>query len=222
MFVEVVREWGYTQALYGLSLSYNKKDINEYSNITDEDIERIGKVAQKLAFKSGGENKFLRMINVYVLIKAPLYWWKQYDTYKVGTVTQSESTMHTIATKQFKKEDFQNYKKLQEYPEFNNTLVFLNNLTTQYLTSYNVSEKQAIFHDIIAFLPDSFLQARFTMLNYAVLQNIIANRINHKLPEWQYFCYSILNQVTHSELLTKKHSKEGIDVALQRLKHILN
>lgn len=135
--------------------------------------------------------KYRRMIAVYADITAPLYWWKEFDTYKVGTVSNSCSTMHKIADKEFTLEDFscehlsdismEGFKKLIEYLEV---------LRTAYLSAKDGDEyagmsKKDIWWQMIQLLPSSYNQRRTEMLNYEVLANIYKWRKNHKLDEWR-------------------------------------
>ena len=125
------------------------------------------------------------MIVVTLDITAPLYWWKQFDTYKVGTVAQSESTMHTLM-------------KAPLTPE-----MFEGGLFPDLVRSLNVVGKQDGFETLNRCLPQSFLQRRIVQTNYAVLANIIVQRTGHKLLEWKTFIESVLWGVQRPELLRK-------------------
>lgn len=133
--------------------------------------------------------KFMRMITVYVDITAPLYWWKEFDTYKVGTVANSCSTMHKIADKKFERDDFSHehlscidigsgvgspYRLLQQ------TIVMLNECRNLYLET----KDKEYWWQMIQLLPSSYNQRRTVMLNYEILANIYKSRKNHKLDEW--------------------------------------
>ena len=139
--------------------------------------------------------KFMRMITVYVDITAPLYWWKEFDTYKVGTVANSCSTMHKIAAKEFTPEDFSCEHMYQEtYDLFRPTIDHLNKVRDIYLHGgvLRVGEAPAWFEpkdkeiwwQMIQLLPSSYNQRRTVMLSYEVLANIYKSRKNHKLDEW--------------------------------------
>lgn len=125
--------------------------------------------------------KFMRMITVYVDITAPLYWWKEFDTYKVGTVANSCSTMHKIAAKEFTLEDF-SIEHLMDGGNYilNSTIDMLNEYRAQYLDS----KDKKYWCQIIQLLPSSYNQKRTVMLNYEVLANIYKSRQNHRLDEW--------------------------------------
>ena len=125
--------------------------------------------------------KFMRMITVYVDITAPLYWWKEFDTYKVGTVANSCSTMHKIAAKRFERDDF-SHEHLMDGGNYilNSTIDMLNEYRAQYLDS----KDKRYWWQTIQLLPSSYNQKRTVMLNYEVLANIYKSRQNHRLDEW--------------------------------------
>ena len=142
--------------------------------------------------------KFMRMIIVYVDITAPLYWWKEFDTYKVGTVANSCSTMHKIADKEFTLEDF-SHEHLTALPlkALINTIDTINNCRNGYLAMKNKPTKELkkrnedlkeIWWQMIQLLPSSYNQRRTVMLNYEVLANMYRSRKNHKLDCWHTFC----------------------------------
>ena len=153
--------------------------------------------------------KFMRMITVYMDITAPLYWWKEYDTYKVGTVANSCSTMHKIADKEFALEDFSHEHLIDTcllervINELNIYRDIYNNYdkqTEQY--KYEFSKKD-IWWQMIQLLPTSYNQLRTVMLNYEVLANMYKSRKNHKLDEWRTFC-EYVKTFPYSELITGK------------------
>lgn len=137
--------------------------------------------------------KFMRMIAVYVTITAPLYWWKEFDTYKVGTVANSCSTMHKIAAKEFTLEDFSCEhlvgRSMDAIKNIINDLnffrsLYMGNLDVDKWQSYRNLDKKDIWWQMIQLLPSSYNQRRTVMLNYEVLANIYKSRRNHKLDEW--------------------------------------
>lgn len=162
--------------------------------------------------------KFMRMITVYLDITAPLYWWKEFDTYKVGTVANSCSTMHKIAAKEFTLEDFSHehlcddeLALLEEViARLNmNRVVFIAKNDKQ-VDRYTVMSdecyekyKKTLWWQMIQLLPSSYNQRRTVMLNYEVLANIYKSRRNHKLDEWHTFC-DWVEQLPYSELITGK------------------
>lgn len=158
--------------------------------------------------------KFMRMIAVYLDITAPLYWWKEFDTYKVGTVTDSCSTMHKIAAKEFTIDDFSHehlgYSCCTEN-EFDNpmntleqVIIVLNGCRDKYIATNN----KFWWWQLIQLLPSSYNQRRTIMLNYEVLANIYKSRQNHKLDEWRELC-AWIETLPYSELITGKGEPTG-------------
>ena len=158
--------------------------------------------------------KYRRMITVYVDITAPLYWWKEFDTYKIGTVANSCSTMHKIASKEFTLEDFscehlsirQSVDILKENIDALNVFrnVYLNGGLLKYETgefaTFQPKDKE-VWWQMIQLLPSSYNQRRTVMLNYEVLANIYKSRRNHKLDEWHTFC-NWIEELPYSEIIT--------------------
>lgn len=158
--------------------------------------------------------KFMRMIAVYLDITAPLYWWKEFDTYKVGTVANSCSTMHKIADKEFTIDDFSHehlgYSCCTEN-EFDNpmktleqVIIVLNGCRDKYIATNN----KFWWWQLIQLLPSSYNQRRTIMLNYEVLANIYKSRQNHKLDEWRELC-AWIETLPYSELITGKGEPTG-------------
>ena len=150
--------------------------------------------------------KFMRMITVYLDITAPLYWWKEFDTYKVGTVANSCSTMHKIHAKEFTLEDFSCEHLTAESITFGLEPIIdiLNKNRELYLQWKNIDEeKKTLWWQMIQLLPTSYNQKRTVMLNYEVLANIYKSRRNHKLDEWHTFC-DWISELPYSELITGK------------------
>ena len=146
--------------------------------------------------------KFMRMITVYIDITAPLYWWKEFDTYKVGTVANSCSTMHKITAKEFTLDDFSHEHLLfTAKKNLETTIDILNGYRDQYNMDANPEMKKAHWWQMIQLLPSSYNQLRTVMLNYEVLANIYKSRKDHKLDEWRTFCTDI-KAFPYSELIT--------------------
>ena len=158
--------------------------------------------------------KFMRMITVYVDITAPLYWWKEFDTYKVGTVANSCSTMHKIHEKEFTLEDFSHEHLFIDEDDYDltkrmrvsscqqlllGTIAVLNASRNKYLET----KDKDYWWQMIQLLPSSYNQRRTVMLNYEVLANIYKSRKNHKLDEWKEFC-AWIKTLPYSELITGK------------------
>jgi hypothetical protein len=174
----------------------------------------------KLRNAGTDHRKFMRMIDVYVDITAPLYWWKEFDTYKVGTVANSCSTMHKIHDKEFTLEDFScehltdgslNLLKdiiceLNKYRNFYNRY---DGLDDKNFTNGPITCKKDLWWQMIQLLPTSYNQKRTIKLNYDVLANIYKSRKNHKLDEWREFCKWI-ESLPYSELITGGKEDENI------------
>lgn len=152
---------------------------------------------KKLVNAGTDHRKFMRMITVYVDVTAPLYWWKEFDTYKVGTVANSCSTMHTLADKPFTLDDFSHeHLSITNKVYFNELIALLNYNREHYLESKN----KFYWYQMIQLLPSSYNQKRTVMLNYEVLANMYHSRKAHKLDEWVDFCEWI-EQLPYSELI---------------------
>ena len=148
--------------------------------------------------------KFMRMITVYLDVTAPLYFWKEFDTYKVGTVANSCSTMHKIHAKEFTLEDFSCEKLYDPLGDLRPTVDRLNVYRERYLETKDKND----WWQMIQLLPTSYNQKRTMMLNYEVLANIYKSRKDHKLDEWHAFC-DWIKSLPYSELITgKEHSND--------------
>mgnify|MGYP000251231659 FL=1 len=164
---------------------------------------------KKLAAAGNDHGKFLRMINVTVDMEAPLYWWKEFDTYKIGTVCNSCSTMHKIHSKEFTWDDF-SHEHLTHTDAFHmdanedalNALQVVINALNYNRKKYLETKDKTYWWQMIQLLPSSYKQKRTVQLNYAVLKNIYHARRNHKLDEWHTFCHFI-ESLPHSELITE-------------------
>ena len=143
--------------------------------------------------------KFMRMITVYLDVTAPLYFWKEFDTYKVGTVANSCSTMHKIHAKEFTLEDFSCEKLYDPLGDLRPIVDRLNVYRERYLETKDKND----WWQMIQLLPTSYNQKRTVMLNYEVLANIYKSRRNHKLDEWHTFC-DWIEELPYSELITGK------------------
>lgn len=146
--------------------------------------------------------KFMRMITVYLDITAPLYWWKEFDTYKVGTVANSCSTMHKIAAKEFTLEDFSHeHLGYQSIRVLKDTIKVMNDFREEFIKDH----EKVNWWQMIQLLPSSYNQRRTVMLNYEVLANMYKSRRNHKLDEWHTFC-DWIESLPYSELITGKQA----------------
>ena len=172
-------------------------------NIGEADLDLM----TRLRNSGTDHRKFMRMITVYVDILAPLYWWKEFDTYKVGTVANSCSTMHKIHAKEFTLEDF-SCEHLLESSDVDWGDVVGKSVLEHVIFSLNVyrglylsTKDKKYWWQMIQLLPSSYNQKRTVMLNYEVLANIYKSRRNHKLDEWHIFC-DWIESLPYSELIT--------------------
>lgn len=157
---------------------------------------------KKLRNAGKDHRKFMRMITVYVDVTAPLYWWKEFDTYKVGTVANSCSTMHKVHAKEFTLDDFSHeHMDCDSENWLLGCIDLLNECRTYYNGHTKPEYKKHYWWQMIQLLPSSYNQKRTVMLNYEVLANMYRSRKNHKLDEWVEFCKWI-EELPYSELIT--------------------
>lgn len=185
----------------------NDKYLSQKYCIGDNDLDLM----KRLRNAGTDHRKFMRMITVYVDITAPLYWWKEFDTYKVGTVANSCSTMHKIHSKEFTLDDFSTEHLCKSNIEVLEDLVLELEYWRDKFVNYDeyckvvpefreMYSKKDCWWQLIQLLPSSYNQRRTVMLNYEVLANIYKSRRNHKLDEWHVFCEWIEN-LPYSELI---------------------
>ena len=187
-----LNSWELSDSGYDWGEMANGSDWEFYVGNNDLDL------MKKLVSAGSDHSKFMRMINVSMDIKSPLYWWKEYDTYKIGTVANSCSTMHKIASKEFTLDDFSTEHLHGLYlKEVERVVVLLNDAREEFLKSKNKDD----WWQMIQLLPSSYNQLRTVQLNYAVLRNMYHARKNHKLDEWKTFCAEI-EKLPYSFLIT--------------------
>lgn len=182
---------GFDAAIRGMRnsfASWDKSDssaVGEYLYIGDNDMALMKKL-----YKAGGsERKFMRVIQVWCDIYAPLTWWKQFDTYKIATTGLSTSTMHSITNKEFTPKDFDCNTITEHLLE---TIDYLNERRELFLRYEEPDLKYMTWREIIDNLPESYIQMRTVNFNYETAAHIIMDRRNHKLAEWHDFCNYIL------------------------------
>ena len=200
--IENVDVFGWESAIRGMRNPMNSWDKSDscFEVGVEEDFglmyrtNHIGendlKLMKSLSKAGSDHGKFLRMINVTLDITAPLYWWKEFDTYKVGTVANSCSTMHKIQAKEFTEDDF-SHDKLIEYGEeksFRHCLSFVIEYLNFARTKYLETKNKDYWWQMIQLLPSSYNQKRTVQLNYQVLKTMYHARKLHKLDEWREFC----------------------------------
>ena len=181
--------------------SWNKSDSGYGCSATETPRYIIGpndlKLMKSLVRAGSDHSKFMRMINVTVDITAPMYWWKEFDTYKVGTVRNSCSTMHKIMDKEFELSDF-SFENVDDtvsnlYPIMGR----LNYARKKYLET----KDKKFWYSVIQLLPSSYNQRSTVQLNYAVLRNMYNSRKNHKLDEWSVDFCNWVKTLPYSELI---------------------
>ena len=177
--------------------SWDKSD-SKYNDLDEYKIGNNDKgLMKRLAMAGTDHRKFMRMMPVYVRITAPFYWWKEFDTYKVGTVANSCSTMHKIAAKEFTVDDFSIEHLIFDSNAMMKTTC---DLLNQYREKYLKTKDKKYWLQMIQLLPSSYNQTRNVMMNYEVLANIYKSRKDHKLDEWREFCKWI-ETIPYSELI---------------------
>ncbi len=178
--------------------SWDKMDSYYFPNAPFPLGEADHALMTKLAKGGAVHAKYRRMIPVYVTVNAPLYWWKEFDTYKVGTVCNSCSTMHKIHAKEFVLDDF-------SHEHLNEKSLYILDIVVDYMNAlrdaFVATKDKMYWYQMIQLLPDSYNQKRTVMLNYEVLCNIYHSRKDHKLDEWREFCKWI-ETLPYSELIT--------------------
>ena len=198
--IEKTEVFGWEAAIRGMRNPMNSWDKSDslfwpgHMQIGEKDIDLM-----KRLVKSGADHsKFMRFIIVTCDITAPLYWWKEYETYKVGTVSNSCSTMHKIHSKAFELDDFSHDHLTPESEAYMQTIVdCLETIRLKYVET----KDKAYWYDMIQLLPSCYNQKRTVLLNYAVLRNMYHARKGHKLDEWREFCKWI-ETLQQSELIT--------------------
>ena len=203
---------GFYGAILGMRNPFKNRDKSDSfeKNLDSDWGDEIGpkdlELCQKL-LRAGGDDdaKFMRMIHVQADVNAPLYWWKEMDQYKVATVTNSESTMHTIHKREFTLEDFSyEYLSNNALLAFSEIIGMLNDTRARYLKAIERKDPEVhkIWYQLIQLLPSSYMQKRTVDLNYQTLRRIYFARRNHKLDEWHTFCDWIKTLDYGEELIT--------------------
>lgn len=203
-----MNSWEQSDSGWDESIYHNDKD---YLTVMSEDFSdyEVGPndrdLMRRLRNAGTDHRKFMRMITVYVDITAPLYWWKEFDTYKVGTVANSCSTMHKIAAKEFMLEDFScehlNKETRYLFVQIVNYLNISRDCYNSAIKDKDTEWAKDYWWQMIQLLPSSYNQKRTVMLNYEVLANMYKSRKNHKLDEWHVFC-DWVKTLPYSELIT--------------------
>ena len=225
-----MNSWGKSDSVF-LGCDVDETMLGEWYKLGNNDHSLM----QRLANAGTDHRKFMRMMPVYARVTAPLYWWKEFDTYKVGTVANSCSTMHKIAEKEFTLEDFSIDKIIDSgepeyedmYEDVTLTLHFdgekqyydphdifgeiLIPALNLYREKYLETKDKNYWWQMIQLLPSSYNQTRNVMMNYEVLANIYRSRKDHKLDEWREFCKWI-ETIPYSELITGIPNKPNQEI----------
>ena len=198
--IENIDVYGWDAAIRGARNPMNSWDRMDscYNNGEFEIGENDYKLLKNLTIAGSEHRKWNRMVTVTMDITAPLYWWKEYDTYKVGTVANSCSTMHKIQAKKFEMSDFsvEHLRSLRVMHEVIDELNF-------YRDKFNKSKNKDDWWEMIQLLPTSYNQKRTVHLNYEVLGTIYHQRRHHKLDEWHVFC-DMIKTLPYSEFITRE------------------
>ena len=221
--IEKTKVYGFEEAIRGARNAFDSWDKSDSYNTSTEFI--VGPRDMNLLktlIKAGDDHgKAARFLIVTADIEAPLYWWKEYDTYKVGTVADSCSTMHRIHAKEFTLDQFStehlishwwseadNFNRTVPLDVMEATIKMLNECREKYLycVKHDPGRAKMFWWQLIQLLPSSYNQKRTLTLNYAVLKNIYEYRKDHKLDEWHEFC-QMIEHLPHSELITGGKNK---------------
>ena len=213
--IENVDVHGVARAIYSARNAMNSWDKSDSIFETDTMGENDLKLAKQLVKAGTDHSKFMRMITVTLDITAPMYWWKEASTYKVGTVRNSCSTMHTIHKKEFTLDDFSCEHLDDEWFDVDSLgytdnseirsitlLELIVEVLNVYRKKYLKTKNKNDWWQMIQLLPSSYNQRSTVQLNYAVLRNIYHARKDHKLDEWRDFCKWIEEELPYSELIT--------------------
>lgn len=213
--IEHTDVYGFEAAIRGMRNPWNSWEKSDSVILPTENLIDVGKndhaLMKKLVFAGTDHSKFMRMIYVTCDITAPMYWWKEFDTYKVGTVRNSCSTMHTITAKEFTLDDFSidDFPFEDDYNEISLSDCFENVIADceMYRKKYLETGDKRYWRGLIQLLPSSYNQRATVQMNYAVLRNMYHSRKNHKLDEWRDFCRWI-ESLPYSELITGGNADE--------------
>ena len=200
--IENIDVYGWDAAIRGARNPMNSWDRMDscYNNGEFEIGENDYDLLKRLTIAGPEHRKWNRMVTVTMDITAPLYWWKEYDTYKVGTVANSCSTMHKIQAKRFEMSDFSIEHMMEDTKLIMNVVIAELNLNR---TSFNKTKDKKYWWNMIQLLPTSYNQKRTVHLNYEVLGTIYHQRRHHKLDEWVEFCNTI-KALPYSEFITRE------------------
>ena len=217
--IEHTNVYGFEAAIRGMRNPWNSWEKSDSYSTYIEDEHTLQRapfeffvgdndltLMKKLVSAGTDHSKFMRMINVTCDITAPMFWWSEYDTYKVGTVRNSCSKMHTIHIKPFDIDDF-THEGCDKIPAAIDTLMYVVGECEHLRQLYNDTEQKKYWRAIIELLPESFNMRATVQMNYAVLRNMYHARKNHPLDEWRDFCRWV-ESLPYSELITGGNADE--------------
>ena len=201
--IENIDVYGFEAAIKGARNPMNSWDRMDscYNNGEFEIGEKDYDLLRRLTIAGPEHRKWNRMVTVTMDITAPLYWWKEYDTYKVATVANSCSTMHKIQAKEFTLDDF-SHEHLEEYPKWLLSEVILE--LNKNRADFNETKDKDYWWQMIQLLPSSYNQKRTVHLNYETLGAMYKQRKHHKLTEWVDFCKVMKEELPYSEFITRE------------------
>lgn len=223
LLVENIETYGFEAAIRGMRNPMNSWDLSDskWIDTPDGPFYLIGpndeKLMRRLAKAGNDHRKYLRMITVTMDITAPLYWWKEFDQYKVGTVTNSTSTMHKIHAKEFTLDDFSYDRLIHDQSTFTWTqedldvkmsassldgLKLIIGLLNSNREAYLETKDKKYWWQMIQLLPSSYMQKRTVCLNFEALANMYHARKGHKLDEWEVFRTHIDTGIPYSDIFT--------------------
>lgn len=217
--IENISWYGFAEAIRGMRNPMNSWDKSDTMVIDtgDEGGGHVGwsigsndiSLMKRLNGAGTEQSKYRRMIVVYMDITAPLYWWKEFDTYKVGTVANSCSTMHKIGSRELSDGDFSTERLSGSAATMMHSYISeLNRWIRAYQIAPDSVSKRYYWDNIIQMLPTAYNQRRTVMLNYEVLAAMYRERKNHKQPEWRKFCETIRKELPYPELFTNDISED--------------
>lgn len=197
--------YGWESAIRGMRNPMNSWDKSDSIFVPNQKLPLIGdsdyNLMKNLVKAGTDHSKFMRMITVTVDITAPLYWWKEFDTYKVGTVRNSCSTMHKIHSKEFTLDDFSHEHLCSNSEKTLKKVIELLNIERK---NFITSKDKFCWWQLIQMLPSSYNQRATVQLNYAVLRNMYHSRKNHKLDEWSQGFTKWVEMLPYSGLITEE------------------
>lgn len=204
--IENIAEYGIEAAIRGMRNPMNSWAKSDTQYLLDENMKTVPilgindrDLMLRLVAAGPEHRKFMRMLVVSFDIVAPLYWWKEFDTYKVGTVCNSCSTMHKVHAKPFIPGDFS-----CEHMSFRSLTALLNTIDVLNIEreNFNASQDKECWYQMIQLLPSSYNQRRTICTNYETLRNIYWQRRDHKLDEWRVFCEKLATELRYPMLIT--------------------